>query len=217
MTLGPDPSPAWNPVTPVISTTVSVIADSRSSISVSGRTVRLIVTFVEQDSAGVRSVVGVTGFTSADVAVVAVAPDGAEMPVAVTVAPAATIAYELTAVPVVELWNQELLTGCSVVTLTLNVPAGTAVTVNGDPTEASDTMTVTWMPGNAEGDCQGNTNSKTGKVHSHLIHASRTLGVCVVHAVAFVFLPHYLNLWRLCRDTARQSSQHFLWQDSPLC
>ena len=30
------------------------------------------------------------------------------MPVAVTVAPAATIAYELTAVPVVELWNQEL-------------------------------------------------------------------------------------------------------------
>ena len=74
MTFGPNPSPAWNPVTPVISDHhfSDCQHQPRSSISVSGRTVRLIVTFVEQDSAGVRSVVGVTGFTSADVAVVAV-------------------------------------------------------------------------------------------------------------------------------------------------
>jgi hypothetical protein len=199
VTLGPDPAPTWDRVTPVISTAVALVP-LQSRLTLSGRALRLVVTFVEQDSAGVKRVVGVTGFTSADVSAVAMAPDGSDLTTAVTISPVATTAYEVTMVPVADMWSQDLLVGCKQVALSVSVASGSAVTVEGNPTEASSTLALDWLPGGTEQECNGAGNSKKGQVGT---------ACWTPHAACLLY---DFSIVCVCRDIAPPSSQQLASQ-----
>jgi hypothetical protein len=129
VTVGAGPIVAWDPVRPVISAGVALVTDT-SPAPQHGDMVTLVVTFVKEGSGGVRSVSNVTGFVSSDVDVVVVALAGSgasqDLPVLVMVSPVARIAHMVTIQPQKGQWPSSILTGCTAVTLTLEVP-GTVV------------------------------------------------------------------------------------------
>jgi hypothetical protein len=115
----------WDPVKPVISSGVALITDA-SPAPQYGDVVTVVVTFVKEGSGEVSRVSVVTGFSSADVEVVAVASKigGAlqKLPVLVEVSRVAQIAYKVTIQPKKELWPPSILTDCTAITVTLEVP-----------------------------------------------------------------------------------------------
>lgn len=115
----------WNPVTPVISSTVALTTSSALATQ-RGNRVRLVITFVEENSDGVRSVADVTGFVVSDVEVIATAVDISGttqvLPTSMGLDAVGNIAYEFTLQPDMASWPSAQLAACTEVTLALNIP-----------------------------------------------------------------------------------------------
>lgn len=124
-TLGDGPIITWNRVAPVISADVALVTDP-SPATQRGPTARVVVTFVEEGTGGVRSVTDVVGFVSSDLSVTATAVGESglneALPVLVAVAPVAAIAYEVSLTPDTNQWLSSVFAGCTEVTVLLDVP-----------------------------------------------------------------------------------------------
>ena len=118
------PIVTWNRVMPVIAVGVALVTDSSPAVQ-HGPTARVVVTFVEEGSGGVCSAVDVVGFVNSDVGVTASALSESGLnevlPVLVTVAPIASIAYEVLLKPDTSQWPSSMFSGCAEVTLTLDI------------------------------------------------------------------------------------------------
>jgi hypothetical protein len=112
----------WDPVTPVISFEVSLVTDSFPAPQ-HGHTVTLVVTFVKEGAGGVRSVTEVTGFSSTDIIItVSTSSDSSQaLPTLVEVSPVAPTSHKVEIQADKEMWPSSILTGCTAVTLTLEV------------------------------------------------------------------------------------------------
>ena len=149
-------------VAPVISDTVTLEPPTSRLAAQTGTTVTLAVTFVQntmEDGSVGKAIVPVTEFAADDVNVVAQF-DGTLLPVAITVEDTESMWYRIRISQ--DTWPAVAQDSCEDLMMTVTVPAGAALTEEGDSTRASAELAVPWRPG-ADDIC-GEIDSDKGNV-----------------------------------------------------
>lgn len=179
-------------VAPVVSDIPTIQPPTASLALQTGAAVELDAVFVLTSTVQgtiVKSRAAVTGFTADDVAVVAQHDDGTVLPMTVAVEVVPNDWYRLTIRQDLDGWPLETRDSCDVWTLTVTVPAGAALTDEGDATGASSPTAVPWRPGSD--DVCGEIDKDKGIV------SSSHLGVlCCMHGLL-------LHSWQ--RSTGRRT------------